>query len=110
MPVRVAELTVRFALPATPPKVAMIWTGVALAWRTVATPSVVMEAMEGADDDHVTTPVRSMLEPSPYRPVAVYDWLPPTGRLAPGAVTTTWIRVAAVTVSWADPVTSTASP
>ena len=60
---RLAALTVRLAEPVRPPNAAMIWIGYTLDWTPVANPSFVTVAMEGADEDQVTTSVRSKLVP-----------------------------------------------
>ena len=70
----------------------------------LATPSVLMVAMVGVDDDHVTWPERFMVLPSLNVPIAVNAWVPPCVTVGLGGVTAIDVRVRVFTVKVALPV------
>ena len=69
----------------------------------VARPVEDTDAVDGLEDDHVTVPVRSVVEPSEYTPVASNCCDAPTGTLAAGGATVTATNTFGNTVMTAAP-------
>ncbi len=101
---RVAEVTVSGVEPETLPSMAVIvLEPVAVPVATPFVPAaLLMAAVPGADELHVTAVVRFCVEPSLKVPVAMYCWVVPLAMLTLAGVTEMDCKVAAVTVSCFD--------
>jgi len=93
---RVAEFTVRAALPEILPWVAVMFAGPTA--TAVARPLPLTVATDVFDELQVTCVVISSVVPSEYVPMAVNRWLAPAGMLGATGVTPMEDKVAAVTV------------
>ena len=94
---RVAEFTVRLALPEILPEVAVMVVPVPTA-TAVARPLLFTVAIDVLDELQATCAVISRLVPSENVPVAVNGWVTPTGILGLAGVTTMEDRGGAFTV------------
>lgn len=101
--VRVAGVTARVNEPCTPCQAAV--TIVAPGLSALACPVELTDTTDALDEFHVTTPVRSCLEPFEYRPTALKNCWKPFGSVPLRAMTSMDSRVALVTVRVVVPVT-----
>jgi hypothetical protein len=95
------EATVRTLDPVTDPDVAMML--VVPAVKPTAKPAALTVPILGADEPHATEALRSLVVLSLYVPVAANCCVSPLATEALDGVTASAIKMAVVTLNWADP-------